>query len=67
MITTKSSLGSWALIAILSGALVWAATAIELQAGSIAAVFGYGTVAVLLMIAGSEYRLSTRRSAKSAK
>lgn len=67
MITTKSSLGSWALIAILSGSLVWAATAIELQAGSIAAVFGYGTVAVLLMIAGSEYRLSTRRSAKSAK
>lgn len=67
MITTKSSLGSWALIAILSGALVWAANAIELQAGSIAAVFGYGTVAVLLMIVGSEYRLSTRRSAKSAK
>jgi hypothetical protein len=67
MMTTKSSLGSWALIAILCGSLVWAATAIELQAGGVAAVFGYGTVAVLLMIAGSEYRLSTRRSAKSAK
>ncbi|MBM3873251.1 MAG: hypothetical protein FJ382_05875 [Verrucomicrobia bacterium] len=64
---TKSSLGSWALIAILSGSLVWAATAVELQAGSIAAVFGYGTVVTLLMIASSEYRLTARRPAKSTK
>ncbi len=67
MMTTKSSLGSWALIAILSGLLAWAATAIELQAGSIAALFGYGTVVALLMIATSEYRLSARRSAKALK
>lgn len=65
--TTKSSLGSWALIAILSGSLVWAATAIELQAGPIAAVFGYGTVVALLAMVGSEYRLTARRPVKSTK
>ena len=67
MMTTKSSLGSWALIAILCGSLVWVANVIELQAGSIAALFGYGTVVALLMIASSEYRLSARRSAKALK
>ena len=67
MMTTKSSLGSWALIAILAGSLVWAANVIELRAGSIAALFGYGTVVALLTIATSEYRLSARRSTKALK
>lgn len=67
MMTTKSSLGSWALIAILCGSLVWVANAIELQAGSVAALFGYGTVAALLTMVSSEYRLTARRLDKPTK
>ncbi|MFO1447516.1 MAG: hypothetical protein U1F61_05120 [Opitutaceae bacterium] len=59
----KSSRSTYAILAVLAiAALVTVTSNLHIQAGSVAALFGYGTVVTVLALAIGDYRLVARRA-----
>ena len=62
-ITMKSSRSLLTLLAVLAiAALVTVTSSLNVQPGSVAALFGYGTVLTILALAIGDYRTVSRRA-----